>query len=133
MRTRNSCLAKNMRPREKTCVPIRVSESSALALLDSSAWVFKGIFFAYAIMDRYQTLIHCIYQPISIQAYCYSIMPSMFTVVSWLPVPLVLQVTGPRATTVNIGLSIVFVLRPNNKIIVGTHIFFKYFFFLEKI
>ena len=36
----------------------------------------------------------------------YSIMPSMFTVVSWLPVPLVLQVTGPRATTVNIGLSI---------------------------
>ena len=25
----------------------------------------------------------------------------LFTVVSWLPVPLVLQVTGPRATTVN--------------------------------
>ena len=24
MRTRNSCLAENMRPREKTCVPIRV-------------------------------------------------------------------------------------------------------------
>ena len=34
------------------------------------------------------------------------IMPSMFTVVSWLPVPLVQQVTGPRATTVNIGLTV---------------------------
>ena len=33
-------------------------------------------------------------------------MPLMFTVVSWLPVPLVEQVTGPRATTVNIGLTV---------------------------
>ena len=33
-------------------------------------------------------------------------MPSMFTVVSWLPVPLVEQVTGPRAMTVNIGLTV---------------------------
>ena len=37
-------------------------------------------------------------------------MPSMFTVVSWLPVPLVKQVTGPRETTVNIELSIVTLL-----------------------
>ena len=33
-------------------------------------------------------------------------MPSMFTVVSWLPVPLIQQVTGPRATTVNIALTV---------------------------
>ena len=31
----------------------------------------------------------------------------LFTVVSWLPVPLVLQVTGPRATTVNMIRTIV--------------------------
>ena len=36
----------------------------------------------------------------------YAIMPSMFTVVSWLAVPLVQQVTGHRATTVNIGLTV---------------------------
>ena len=36
-----------------------------------------------------------------------SIMPLMFTVVSWLPEPLVEQVKGPRATTINIGLSII--------------------------
>ena len=39
-----------------------------------------------------------------LKSFC--IMPSMFTVVSWLPVPLVYQVTGPRATTVNIGLTV---------------------------
>ena len=37
------------------------------------------------------------------------LMPSMFTVVSWLPVPLVSQVTGPRATTVNIALTVVYI------------------------
>ena len=43
-------------------------------------------------------------------------MPLMFTVVSWLPVPLVEQVTGPRATTVNIGLTVqVSVLYETNK------------------
>ena len=31
----------------------------------------------------------------------YSIIRFLFTVVIWLPVPLVLQVTGPRATTIN--------------------------------
>ena len=36
------------------------------------------------------------------------IKPSMFIVVSWLPVPLVYQVLGPRATTVNIGSTIPF-------------------------
>ena len=33
-------------------------------------------------------------------------MTSIFTDVSWLPVPLVKQVTGPRATTVNIVLTL---------------------------
>ena len=35
------------------------------------------------------------------QVNSYSIIRFLFTVVSWLPVPLVYQVTGPRATTVN--------------------------------
>ena len=43
---------------------------------------------------------------------CRIIMPSIFTVVSWLPVPLVLQVAGPRATTVNIELSILELIFP---------------------
>ena len=34
-------------------------------------------------------------------------MPLIFTVVSWLPIPLVEQVTGPRVTTVNIALIVV--------------------------
>ena len=33
-------------------------------------------------------------------------MTLMFTVVSWHPVPLVKLVTGPRATTVNIALTV---------------------------
>ena len=33
-------------------------------------------------------------------------MTLMFTVVSWLPVPLVKQMTGPRATTVNNALTV---------------------------
>ena len=41
-------------------------------------------------------------------------MPSMFTVVSWLPVPLAYQATGPRATTINIGLTVIsFLSRAN--------------------